>query len=36
MDARNRSDDAPHFTYKRTVRDNIESFRVYYKFKTSV
>ena len=36
MDARNRSDDAPHFIYKRTVRDSIESFRVYYKFKTSV
>lgn len=35
MDSRTRGEDAAYFVYKRSIRDTIEEFKVYYEFKTN-
>ena len=34
MDAREREENAPHFVYRRQIKDSEEQFKVYYTFKT--
>ena len=34
LDARNRDENAPHFTYSRIVKDKEEEFKVFYVFDT--